>query len=379
MTMGPSGPSQAGDPSASFSTVQNQPITELLPNCVYIKCDFRIHRSRRQIIPRMSPRSRSSGSSISASHNRKEQHESSHAEVPATPKLTSPEVVERNWWWKYKQFLREYVAEFTGVVLLIIFGAGANCQVVLSSNPGVSSAPKGEYLSISFGWGIGTAMGVWACAGISGGHINPAVTLALATWRGFPWKKVPGYLFAQLMGGLVGAALVYANYFHAIDIFEGGRGVRTLKTAGLFSTYALDYMTNVSAFFSEFLATAVLMLVILATTDRFNLPVPNGLLPVMLFLLILGLGAAMGMETAYALNPARDLGPRLLTSMVGYGKAVYTYRHQYWIWCPILAPTLGAQFGAMFYEIFLFNGEEGVCNRPGRATKKSMESQAEGV
>lgn len=101
-------------------------------------------------------------------------------------------------------------------------------------------------------------MGVWVSGGISGGHINPAVgvrglslhmhylplilqvTLALATWRGFPWKKVPFYIAAQLLGGLVGGALVYADYFHAIDIYEGGRGVRTLKTASLFSTYAVS-------------------------------------------------------------------------------------------------------------------------------------------
>ncbi|KAG6908264.1 hypothetical protein DXG01_005529 [Tephrocybe rancida] len=130
----------------------------------------------------------------------------------------------------------------------------------------------------------------------------------------------------QLMGGLVGAALVYANYFHAIDIFEGGRDIRTLKTASLFSTYALDYMTQVSCFFSEFLATATMIIVVLATTDQGNSPPPNGLLPLTLFILILGIGAALGMQTGYALNPARDLGPRLLTSMVGYGRAVYTFR-----------------------------------------------------
>ncbi|KAG5337030.1 hypothetical protein C0989_011118 [Termitomyces sp. Mn162] len=139
-----------------------------------------------------------------------------------------PEVLnEHNSWWKYKQMLRGPLAEFAGVMVLIIFGNGVNCQVVLSSNSSVAASPKGgsvqDYLSISFGWAVGTAMGVWISAGISGGHINPAITLAFATWRGFPWKKVPAYIFAQVMGGLVGAALVYANYFHAIDIFEGVR------------------------------------------------------------------------------------------------------------------------------------------------------------
>ncbi|KAF8639161.1 hypothetical protein AX17_001649 [Amanita inopinata Kibby_2008] len=270
----------------------------------------------------------------------------------------------QNWWWKYRQIMRESAAEFLGVMILIIFGNGVDCQVVLSSNPNVTSSQRGSYLSINFGWAIGAALGVWVSLGISGGHINPAVTLAFATWRGFPWKKVPYYIFAQLMGGLVGAALVYANYFHAIDIFEGGRGVRTLKTAGLFSTYALDYMTSVSCFFSEFLAAAVLMLVVLGTIDKYNAPPPTGLFPLVIFLVILGIGNALGMETGYAINPARDLGPRLLTSMVGYGKAVYTFRNQYWLWCPIIAPILGAQAGTMFYDIFLYNGNDSITNKP---------------
>ncbi|PFH53456.1 hypothetical protein AMATHDRAFT_73290 [Amanita thiersii Skay4041] len=289
-------------------------------------------------------------------------------DVPAAPAVHPP-----NWWWKYRQIIREAAAEFLGVMILIIFGDGVVCQVVLSSNPNVAPTPKGDYLSLNFGWAIGACLGVWVSAGISGGHINPAVTLALAAWRGFPWKKVPVYLFAQLMGGLVGAALVYANYFHAIDIYEGGRGIRTLKTAGLFSTYALDYMTAVSCFFSEFLASAVLMIVVLATIDKHNSPPPNGLFPLVIFIVILGIGAALGMETGYAINPARDLGPRLLTSMVGYGKAVYTFRREYWIWCPVIAPILGCQVGSLFYDLFLYIGDDSPINQP--STKKQVQNE----
>lgn len=279
------------------------------------------------------------------------------------PHESSLEVVEPNRWWHHKQIIREAAAEFTGVMLLILFGAGVDCQVVLSSSTAVAASPRGDYLSINFGWAIGTAIGVWVGAGISGGHINPAVTLALATWRQFPWKKVPVYILAQLLGGLVGAALVYANYFHAIDLFEGGKGVRTLKTAGLFSTYALDYMTNVSCFFSEMLATAVLLISVLSVTDKHNSPPPNGLLPLTLFILILGIGCALGMETGYAINPARDLGPRLLTSFVGYGTAVYKFRSQYWLWAGVIAPITGAQIGTIFYDLFLYNGTDSLINR----------------
>lgn len=265
------------------------------------------------------------------------------------------------------------MAEFTGTMLLVIFGAGADCSFLLSRDPAVSSVTRGDWLSVSLGWAIGVATGVWSCAGISGGHINPAITLVMATSRKFPWKKVPGYIFGQLMGGLVGAALVYATYFRAIDIYEGGNGVRTLKTAGIFATYALPYVSDASAFFAEFLATAVFIMVVLACSDRGNSPLNHVVMPVALFLVFLGVGSSLGMQTGFALNPARDLGPRLLTSMVGYGKAVYTFRNQYWIWAPILGPILGAQAGALFYDLFLYNGEDGrFSQRSVRSTKEEL-------
>ncbi|KAG6860168.1 hypothetical protein C0995_014840 [Termitomyces sp. Mi166 len=184
------------------------------------------------------------------------------------PLLTPRENTVQNWWWPYKQMLREPAAEFAGTMLLTIFGLGVNCQAVLSSNPAVSSSHKGDWTTVNLGWGAALALGVWVSGGISGGHINPAA----------------------------------------------------------------DYMTDVSAFFSEFLATAILVFVILAATDQGNAPAPVGLLPMVLFITFIGIAASLGMDTGFALNPARDLGPRLLTSMVGYGKAVYTFRQSVFFW-----------------------------------------------
>ncbi|TFK28497.1 putative aquaporin 4, partial [Coprinopsis marcescibilis] len=264
---------------------------------------------------------------------------------------------------RFRQMMREPVAEFLGVAMLVMFGNGVNCQVVLSTNPGVASSPQGDYFSINVGWAIGTAMGVWVSGGISGGHINPAVTLALATFRDFPWKKVPGYIFAQLLGGIAGAAIVYGNYFQAINIFEGGIHIRTEATRGLFATYPAAYLSGVACFFSEFLGAVILMFVVLAMNDKKNIPPPPGLAPLVLFLLVLGIGTSFGMQTAYAINPARDLGPRIVTAMAGYGGSVFTFRSQYWLWCPILGPILGAQVAALVYDGLLFTGDESALAR----------------
>ncbi|KAF9523232.1 aquaporin-like protein [Crepidotus variabilis] len=254
-----------------------------------------------------------------------------------------------------RHVLHQELAEFFGMTVFIFFGTAVNCQVVLSTNTGIASSPKGEFLSQTLGWGIGLAIGAWVSGGISGGHLNPAVTLAMATWRGFPWRRVPGYIFAQLWGGIVGAGLVYGTYHEAINIFEGGRGRRTSATASMFVTYALEYPSAATCFFTEFLGTAILVFTVMATTNKKLKVVAEsvGLLPLALFLVLTGLSSAFGMQTSWAFNPARDFGPRVLLSFVGYGKQLYTYRNEYWIWCPIMAPFLGGQVAAAFYEVFV--------------------------
>ncbi|KAF8631692.1 hypothetical protein AX15_002242 [Amanita polypyramis BW_CC] len=267
-------------------------------------------------------------------------------------------------WSRFREIISEPFAEFLGVVILTVIGLGVNCQVVLSSNPLVASTPRGDWATIALGWGSAAALAVWTSGSISGGHINPAVTLTLATFRGFPWKKVPAYILSQLLGAIVGAAIIYANYFHAIDIFEGGRNVRTLKTAGLFAVYPLEYMTNVSAFFSEFLGAAVLMIGILTMCDKKNSGSPNELGPLIIFVTFVAITVSLGMETGFGINPARDLGPRILTSMVGYGRAVYNFRRQYWLWCEVIAPIFGTQAGALAYDVMVYSRRQCVQQPP---------------
>ncbi|KAF8748616.1 MIP aquaporin family [Rhizoctonia solani] len=258
-------------------------------------------------------------------------------------------------------------------MILIIFGTGVNCQVAISHYTGSSRSPgpKGEYLSVSFGWAIGAALGVWVSGGISGGHINPAVTLAQAVFRGFSWKKAPLYIAAQILGACAGASLVYANYYSGIDIYDGGIGVRNVQgSASLFITFPIAYLSNFQSFFSEALGTAVLLLVLAAITDKRNGPPPSGLVPLAVFITILGEGACLGMQTGYAINPARDLGPRLMCWIAGYGRELWTYRDQYWLHTPIAGPIVGAIVGTAIYDAFIFTGSESIFNRQDAATRR---------
>ncbi|PIL30325.1 transporter [Ganoderma sinense ZZ0214-1] len=280
-------------------------------------------------------------------------------------------------WSQIRECIKEPAAEFLGVMILVIFGSGSACQTQLSSNTNVASTPAGNPLSGDFGWAVGLALGAWVTGGISQGHINPAVTIAMATFRpkAFPWRKVPAYVFAQLMGGICGAGIVYANYIHAIDLVEGGRHIRTVPgTAGLFATYALPYMTPVSAWFDEFLGTAMLLIAVCALGDVKNKPAPPGLVLLVIFVTMLGISAALGMQTGFAINPARDLGPRLLTAMVGYGAPVFTFRNQYWLWCPILAPIAGALVGTFFYDLLLYSGTDSILSK--RWARTLLDEQA---
>ncbi|KAL1921607.1 uncharacterized protein VTP21DRAFT_11323 [Calcarisporiella thermophila] len=253
---------------------------------------------------------------------------------------------------KLKREFREYLAEFLGTLVLIIFGDGVVAQVVLSKGA------KGDWLSINWGWGLGVLAGVYIAGGISGAHLNPAVTITMATYRGFPWKKVPGYCFAQLLGAFTGAALVFANYRSALNAFDGG--VRTTlgdtATAGVFATFPAPFMTPVGSFFSEVIGTAVLLMVILATGDKFNNPAGN-VGPIVICLTVLGLGASWGWETGYAINPARDLGPRLFTLVAGWGTQPFTaFDHYFWV--PMFGTTIGGLLGGLLYDIMIYQGED---------------------
>ncbi|KAI0479417.1 MIP family channel protein [Xylariaceae sp. FL0804] len=278
-----------------------------------------------------------------------------------------------NHWARFRHMWKQEIAEFWGTFMIILFGAGVECQVALhyhgrTNMSDGNMAAYGDHLSARFAWAVGVAAAVWISGGISGGHCNPTITLVLAIFRGFPLRKVPSFVLAQVLGAAFAALVVYANYTQSISLFEGGRGVRTVvgphATAGLFFTLPAGQLTFLGAFYSEFLASAALVALVFALADKNNMSPPGRTQPFALFLVVLGIGSALGVNTGYAMNGARDLGPRLALTLVGYGAKVWTHDRAYWIWAPWIATMAGGLAGAFLYDASIYSGRDSPLNRP---------------
>jgi MIP family channel proteins len=245
---------------------------------------------------------------------------------------------------------REAAAEFLGTFILIVFGVGVVAQTVLSNGA------NGSYLAINLGWGLAVMLGVYTAGGVSGAHLNPAVTLALAVRRGFPWSKVVLYIAAQTVGAFVASAVVYLTYQEAFAAFDGGvrQVLGAQGTAGVFATYPQPYLSIAGGFVDQVVGTALLMAAILAITDQRNNATPPWLTPIIVGGLVVAIGVSFGFNAGYAINPARDFGPRLFTALAGWGTEVFSAASAWW-WVPIVAPCVGAVVGAVTYDVLIAN------------------------
>ena len=260
----------------------------------------------------------------------------------------------------------EYLSEFLGTFVLIMFGDGCVAMAVAGLNQsGRAATPKtiflasGDWLLIGFGWFFAVTLAVYVAGGVSGAHINPAVTIALAVKRGFAWSKVPGYIVAQVLGAFVAAVVVYFVFQAAIDSYEtvthATRGdPNSLATYSIFSTFPAPYFHNVwGPLLSEIVGTALLIGVLLAIIDELGTPVRANLAPLIVGLLVGGIGLSFGANTGYAINPARDFGPRVFAAIAGYDKLAlpgdYGWVNSYF-WIPIIGPIVGALVGAFIYD-----------------------------
>jgi glycerol uptake facilitator protein len=249
--------------------------------------------------------------------------------------------------------LEVYLAEFVGTLILVLLGDGVVAAVLLRQ----SKAENSGWIVITFGWGMAVAMAVYSVGAISGAHINPAVTVGLASIGAHPWAQVPGYIIAQMLGAFTGAVLVWIAYSnHWRETADP-----TLKL-GVFST--IPQIRNTAAnFVTEVIATAMLVFGVVAIvanaqqiTQASELDLAPvwqiGIFPLIVGLLVFSIGLSLGGPTGYAINPARDLGPRIAHAILpipGKGGSDWSYS-----WVPVVAPLVGGVLGAVAYSLLGF-------------------------
>jgi glycerol uptake facilitator protein len=232
--------------------------------------------------------------------------------------------------------MNPFTAEVVGTMLLVLFGDGAVAGVLLNK----SKAQNSGWIVIATGWAMAVAVGVYAVGRISGGHLNPAVTLGLAIAGKFPWRQVPGYIAGQLLGAFLGAVLVWLAY-HA----HWRETEDTVAKLSVFSTVPAIRRLPANLV-TEIIGTFALVLGVLAITAN-NAPAQSGLTPLLVGFLVWGIGLSLGGPTGYAINPARDLGPRLAHALLpipNKGSSDWAYS-----WVPVLGPIVGGLVGAIAY------------------------------
>ncbi|ACO80682.1 glycerol uptake facilitator protein [Azotobacter vinelandii CA] len=265
--------------------------------------------------------------------------------------------------------LGQCLAEFIGTALLIFFGTGCVAALV------VGGASLGLW-EISLIWGLAVSLAIYVSAGVSGAHLNPAVSIALCLFAGFDRRKLPAYILAQVAGAFCAAALVYGLYSNLFFDYEQSHQIvrgspDSLALASVFSTYPNPLLSVGQAFAVETVITAILMAVIMALADDGN-GLPRGpLAPLLIGLLVAVIGGSMGPLTGFAMNPARDLGPRLMAFLAGWGDIALTGgREVPYFLVPLSAPLLGACLGAAGYRGLIAR------HLPGRAGPEDTASPA---
>jgi len=247
---------------------------------------------------------------------------------------------------------RKAFAEFIGTYILIVIGNGSIAQSHLSNGD------KGNFFSINWGWALGLTLGVLASANISGGHLNPAFTLALTIARRFSWKDLLFYVLAQYLGALAASGTVLGIYYEAIQAKLSGSTYKIIQNpddpgmAQIFANYPAAYLSTGLGLAEEILATFLFIFVICVVTERRN-GIPFYMQPLYIGFSLLAMGIAYGANSGYGLNPARDLAPRLVSYLAGWGPGVFSFRGYNSFWIYIVGPHIGAILAVGLFEILL--------------------------
>ncbi len=250
---------------------------------------------------------------------------------------------------------REVLAEFLGTFVLMMMGLGVNAQVFLGNGD------FGEFLSINIGWGVAVMLAVFVAGGVTGAHINPAVSLAMSVRGDLPWKSLGPYVLAQMAGAFVASALIFFVYHEALLAHwaAGNEGQFTIDSAGIWGTYPRELpneqtLSSIPAgLIDQIVATALLLIVVCAVGDKRNMAPQANLGPLVVGSAVLMIGLSFGYNCGYAINPARDLGPRLFTASAGWGSQVFTFPDNIWWLVPVVGPCIGGVLGVICYDSFI--------------------------
>lgn len=250
-----------------------------------------------------------------------------------------------------QQLARQALAEMVGTLVLTLVGdcVLASLAVFQLGSVGLAAGP--------LGWGLAVFLGVLVAGGVSGAHINPAVTVAMATIGKFPWCNVPAYVASQYMGAFLASGLVYLVYADALAQVDSTLttvyGINA--TAPVFSCFPAPGVSTLTCLLDQIVSTAVLLLGICAITDTRNMQVTRGQQPLLVGLAVSACMYAFSYNCGNPLNPARDLAPRIFTAMCGWGTAVFSFRAYNWFWVPVVGPHLGAIVGVWIYKFAVDN------------------------
>ncbi|EER12279.1 Aquaglyceroporin, putative [Perkinsus marinus ATCC 50983] len=234
---------------------------------------------------------------------------------------------------------RKCLAEVFGTAVLLAFGSGVVAQVNVCG--------LGNYLCIAIGWALGVTFGALASFRISGAHLNPAVSLASCVYKQMPWKELLPYVVSQVVGAFIGACITYLCYYQDFE-------VQDLSNAGVFATYPREGNNAFNSFVNEVVGSALLTAAIAAITDaQDETPANRFIVAGFVGLVVLVIGLSFGVNTGYAINPARDFGPRLFSALAGWGSQVFT-ADNYYFWVPIVGPLVGGTLGMGIQRLILW-------------------------
>ncbi|PGG97072.1 hypothetical protein AJ79_09345 [Helicocarpus griseus UAMH5409] len=273
-----------------------------------------------------------------------------------------------NLWNKYRYYVRQELAEWLGATVAFTLGLCATLSTFTSQKE------AGNFPSLAAAWGLSFMTGIYLAGGVSGGHLNPAITVSMSVWRGFPARRCVTYIAIQILASIAAGGIAYGLYRDAIfnSAMMSNMPVNESPAKEAMVTTPKPFANPATSFFSEFVGTAVLVGAILALGDDTNAPPGAGMQAFILGLLITLLILALGYNSGGCFNGARDFGPRLVVLMAGWGGQLFRENNAWWIWGPWCADILGGLFGGFVYDFLIFTGGESPLNYPPRRRKRAV-------